>query len=851
MSYPISANTSGQSAAQLAADQNQAPSKNTDPFWQYSEIQSHRWNESWPFQLLVVQTDNRFGSGAGTGAFDLTSTTYQIVSGWKFTLPIPPTDLRKTMPFAIELSVLSNGIVEEHNGAPLKMISFSGTTGVSPLRPRTEQATSFTNFETIFAGTVLAADQTAGLAESLTGNTPRPNLVPAADYGDGTNLGKSTGYYQMQLLERFLESYAAIKKTKAGLNYRLALAMWKDNAVYLVTPVVFNITRTASQALSYAYDLQFKAFKRVEVNGGSAYDQYNYKPAAINPSAFQKVLNGLDTSRKVLQGASKTLASVLGDTNTIFEPLRQVVLFCKDALGLETTAADLPGALVAQLKVPVLDALSVKTQAKQVPNILSQGQAKFNDGVQQLQQALVDLASSTYPYAPNSPVRQSKQTQSISIPNQQFNGAHPGHAIFARPEDHFDFFSAVKPATLRLPFNISKQIAAEKARVRTFTRIDFEQIRHDLKIQVLRYGDAVGAGSATLNRVYGLPPPVETNRTPTEADYEVMYALNEVVSQLARLAVSAKVNPNRTSVVEYVAALANRAGMTFKLPQSKYAVPYPYGTTLERLAQRYLKDPDRWIEIAALNNLESPYVDEEGFDLPLLSNGAQNQVVVAEQDRLFIGQAVWISSVTVLETKRHITNIETIDSTHFLVTLDGALDLQKYSIVAQAKLHTYLPNTVNSQKLIFIPSAEFPGDSDYEGRKIPGLDYYDNLLNVGGVDLLLTSDGDLAMTPDGDVRLAVGLANIVQRIRIALSIPRGSLIRHPEFGFAVKPGTSTADLSAKDILQSVQSMFGRDPTFTGISSVAISKVGPTLSVSLAVDIAGTTTPIPVSVDIKQ
>ena len=55
--------------------------------------------------------------------------------------------------------------------------------------------------------------------------------------------------------------------------------------------------------------------------------------------------------------------------------------------------------------------------------------------------------------------------------------------------------------------------------------------------------------------------------------------------------------------IEAVAGLARASGIAFTVPTSKFAVPFPYGMTLEMLAAQYLGSRDRWMEIAALNGL--------------------------------------------------------------------------------------------------------------------------------------------------------------------------------------------------------------------------------------------------------
>jgi len=319
---------------------------------------------------------------------------------------------------------------------------------------------------------------------------------------------------------------------------------------------------------------------------------------------------------------------------------------------------------------------------------------------------------------------------------------------------------------------------------------------------------------------------------------------------MGKLALAGPSNSARIQAIEYVAGLATRSGIAFQRPISKFSVPFPYGFTLETLSGVYLGDPNRWHEIVALNGLRTPYVDEEGFDLMLAVNGSGNQIVVDDAANLAVGQLVTLSANNTANTKRRIKKIDKITDTMIFVTVDGDEDLARFTTAGEARIHAYLPDTVNSQMLIFIPSTREVEDA-LTLKTIPGVNDYTSGLEVGGVDLLLTSVGDAAITPEGDWKLAVGLSNIIQRARIALSTPKGSLPQHRGFGLGLQPGVSTADLDAKQLLAASKQLFANDPDFSGVAGVRIQKTGPGLTIGLNLSVAGQDKLLPISVEIRR
>lgn len=829
---------------QTANENNAAIEKSAikaDPMWDYADLTAGRprWNQIFPYRLALWKREDN-------GKWVQDSKVLQ-----PFTLPIAPESLSISTPFAINTTVTLGGIVEEHNGAPLRTIAISGTTGVLPLRGLVAGAAITRDGpslpSSIFAGTLSGVSSIVSAVQQLgTGNGTNNVLA-------GTDTESSTGYAQFKLLQRFLEIYITYKKTSGARNTVLALEMWKDQEVYFVSPVSFDMRRSAANPLEYQYSLIFKAWKRVNTAPSTGGGEHHVPVKTLNELA--KALNTLEAARGVLEGARKTLTGLRADINeSLFNPVRECVVFLKDTLGVALTAADLPAAIVSDMKGPITAASGVAGALGDFGGLGNRYKAA-GDG---LVNAGKDLAQAFQNLSISSGVSQTQGGQQPdpntgkskdALGSGQEDG-NPAHKAAANPDDNFEFFKTIKPGSLNLPPHVQQKIADEKRRIKLLKREDFEERRDKVASTFTEFQDSIGLGNDTFTRIYGLTPKTQL-REASEADYDVIFAMNQTVMEMNRLVVSSKINQDEVSAIDYIAGLATGAGIAFKIPRSKFLVPLPYAHTLEQISLQYLGDPDRWHEIATLNGLAAPYIDETGFTLPLLTNGIGNVVTVADSSNLFVNQPVWLSSVAVGRVKRRITKIDILNPGLVAVTLDGADDLDQFTIGAGAAMQAFLPNTVNSQQSIFIPSDEEVDEENFRVKSIPGVDYFDPLLRVGGIDLLLTTSGDLVITPDGDTRLAVGLTNIVQKVRLVIDTVRGSLLHHPDYGFPLKVGDSTAEMSAKDILKLCKGLFADDPTFTGVESAAILKDGPVCKVTLSVGVAGTQQVIPITVEIPR
>jgi hypothetical protein len=830
--------TSWLASTKLAAEN--TSDEQGDDFWSHEAIEAARWNKAYPYQFILVKQQ-------ANGDYVRND---EDSGKWNFTLPFPPESLQIAMPFAIGGIVTQGGYVEEHGGAPIRMISLSGTLGVLPLRPTADTVKTQNLGAAIFAGTIEQANRVVSSARSVAGDfmgtNPNftPNLIdeagfnaqPAYGYGtDGSDVPRTSGYYQLRLLQNFFENYVAFKQTERGRDYRLAFCAWKQQSTYLVTPISFNASQSAGSPFEYLYQIQLKAWRRISLDHAGDPGANQFRPATRSPNKLASMLKAMQDARDVLQNARDILAAVGGDLDhALFEPVRQCAMFLKDALSVPLSFADLPVRILNSSQDAVAQYIATKHSFEGAGETFTNRAQSVADAWRGVGKALSDKS----------------QVGGGTVGGLSVVDGDSAFDFFRHPEDNYDIFKDINVGQVRVPPHAIRAINTERLRIRALKRLDFEQMRDTVVQLQADFADAVGAGNTTFNSTFQRASR-SSSKTPTLSDFQVMFALNRVVMEMNRLAASGETDLQQLRSIDFLAGLASRSGIAFTKPRSKFTVPMPYGVTMEQLAKRYLGDPDRWIEIAALNGLRAPFVDEEGFDLPLLVNGNGNQVSIEDGSNLYVGQQVWLSSSTTSRTTRRITKIERLSSSNTIVTLDGDSDLSRYSTLANATLHAFLPDTVNSMMMLYIPSDIEPVDDDFQTKSIPGLNEYDNLLNVGGVDLLLTSSNDLAITPDGDCRLAVGLTNIVQTAKIRLSVVQGTLNRHPSFGLPIKPGQSTADMDAKSLLKSVRNLFIDDPTFTGVTSASVKKAGPVVSIAINVGVRGQSQTIPISLDIKR
>jgi len=515
---------------------------------------------------------------------------------------------------------------------------------------------------------------------------------------------------------------------------------------------------------------------------------------AGSTSKLSAALNKIQAARNLIKSSSDLAVAINSDfENVVGGTLRSVALMLKEAVGAARTWADFPA--------------SIRDTAYR---IINENSPIFKN--------LLNGSPSKVPSSAQKLVALTTDTSSIdSIPVDQLT--NPTVALRAA-------------------------MAKEVARVKALTTNDLTTMRTQVEMFATQYAAAVGTPDPRSTTT------TTTVRAATDSDFRLMNALAEASDAISQIIITRK-QQKPTSLLDYVAGLATTAGISMRRANSKFAVPFPYGSTLEQLALQYLGDATRWGEIVALNELREPFIDEVGQTQVFLANGNGNQFVIADGSLLQLDHLVQIASQTQFVEQRRVVAIEQLSANYWLITVAGDSTLSNFTLHDVAYVRYFLPATVNSSKVIFIPSENETTNADLQLRFVPTLTDLEKILQVGGVDGMLTDKGDIALSKDGDWPYVQGMATLIQWARVSLSTPIRSWLLAPAFGIDVGIGRSLAEQTAQDVLDSIRGSFKMNPAFTGIKSALVTTAGPTTQITLELGVKGVDVTLPVVFEIAQ
>lgn len=434
---------------------------------------------------------------------------------------------------------------------------------------------------------------------------------------------------------------------------------------------------------------------------------------------------------------------------------------------------------------------------------------------------------------------------------------------------YYAVFDNLQIEAINLTNQEQQIIESEISRINMFSKNNFLQARKNMLDYHDRLADTYGLADDDYNKAFNkssIPPQI--NATIVEAN--LLLTLRSAVKTadfiLANLfAVDLSIDP-----FALARANANNPDVNIGQYKSGRLVKINYGESLESLANRYLGDPNKWIDIAIANGLKPPYIDEVGVRVPLLSNGSGNQINLAGTDingnlnidKLYINQPVFLQSTTeVVVVQRTIISLRQVPiSGEIILELDGDRDMDRFKTLDQAYIRIFAPNTVNSSFYVLIPSQEpLPDGRNDEVPWFLAKSPEDE--KRAKVDLAIDDSGDLTFTTNGDVKLSYGIENAIQAIKLKIVTELGSLRYHPSFGLVNVIGNRNTNVDdLRELLtQSVLSQIQADSRFDRVEDFAVdylvnNQTGQgvgAMAISMSVRLAGGTQVIPISFTVNN
>lgn len=390
-------------------------------------------------------------------------------------------------------------------------------------------------------------------------------------------------------------------------------------------------------------------------------------------------------------------------------------------------------------------------------------------------------------------------------------------------------------------------------RISALQKEDFYEMRERVRITHDKATDSFGLGDTTydtlLERVGG--PQILTF---SFDNYPILSSLMDLVNQITFLIPTRLVRDETPDPFEIIRRALNNPEIPISSYSSGFLIPFPAGSSLEKLAQKYLGDPDRGLEIATANGLKFPYIDEVGRKVFLLINGISNLVIVElnEMPNFFVDQEVLVGSDGKPLTRRKVISLEEDkNNDQLLITLSGDSDLSDYTTVQRAYAYIYAPYTVNSDKYIMIPTngtGEFPINAQ-EPWFVKELS--SDVKNMG-VDLALGSDGDLVINNSGDLSCVFGYANAAQALNLKVQTKAGDLMRDPAFGMVEIAGNyKNSDINSVLLTLLVDTAVSGDDRFDGVEALGYTITDTSVFINTTIRLKGSSGSIPLTFQLPK
>ncbi len=777
------------------------------------QIDPTRWNQLHTYSFSV-RLSAKDGSTLRTGP-DQSLLDQLKIGESAVPLAIPPSAVNVTTQFASSTTATNKGVLEENNGVVFRQITISGTTGVFSARQNNQEpapsglaAVASAIFPSAF-GAVQNLVQSA--QRVVASGSQQPNQLSEKQL-------QQTGYFQFWKLHNFFVAYAEAKKKKKGQGLRLVFSSPKDNIAYTVTPVSFELKRDSGSPLLYKYAITLKAWDIVESQAALDSQFQAEVPTRNDTLSVAKIAERVRRARKAIQAASGVIQGVQSDIFDILNTVNQATLALKDIAGIGNQVIDFLPTIKANAD------LLITTNKNQWAQIVADRQ----DALTQAGGASAVGATGTFLAA-------GTLAASGTLSKDQITGNAPV-AGQARPSVTGETASkeASDPSALQvintilntpdlaesipleelapLPSSVQSQVDQKLLEAQATTSGQVSSLTDKLQEVSDNLAYAAGMMDPVYALTYGLPAPGAPPRPTTEDDIllaaQIEDARDALISTLATGTIYSEKPGNPFDTANSVVDPEHQ----IPTPTSAFAIAVPRGFTLERIAAEALGDASRAREIAILNDLRAPYIDEDGFIRSILL-AAGRTFVIQDRTNLVLDQIIRIAGSGLPTLRRKVLAIDDIGGGSFRVTVDGSPNLDVYTPGSAPFIATRLPGTVGSGDTLLIPSVDGP-DQDGNDRPTPLSDRLTFAERIFKVDLALGETGDLSVGASGDISRSYGYSNAVQALRLLIEVERGELELHPDYGLLTAVGQRNSLGIFNEVSSRIRSAVLADPRFT-------------------------------------
>jgi hypothetical protein len=797
-------------------------------------INAANWNAGgrYDFTILVDQGDGTLAPPSQAWLTKYGFNTYLM------RLQLPPGSIDINTPFAMEVTATAGGVLEESAGVVFRNITIAGNTGVLPQKTNlgssgTPAGSLASVAQSIFPSAFSAINQAVSSAQSVVSSVVGPGNNGPANPGPLNQ----TGYFQFWNLYSFFVAYAEAKKKIGNGSLRLVFNSRKDGIGYLVTPMTFNLSRNKSSPMLYNYQIGLKAWG-IQTPAQIPDGLQSYQvPTPANVGAVMAALNTLAAATTAINSASGAIAGLQTDLASIVDVYAQGVIAASAVIGVAASITNFGSVLssnasniVANADGTLQNALATVSPAQTQSVVASQGvqtnptaavpvvsvetQGPSSQGTQS------SLQSAAGPGAPTLPsigtAAASRSTGSATTPTGETPTAPPNTlnsqvAAFQALISDLTFSAKGLSSLGTLPSQVQAQVDAYNQQALGITSTQIQTLASQLQTIVDNQSANVGLMNPAYALAYGLTPPAATRQA---NEQDIILQAQILNAKRAWLSLLATGQIFQTRNVDPFAIANENLESDDQLvsPNSSLVVAVNRQDSLETLAQRYLGDANRAREIALLNSLRAPYIDNTGFYVSLIG-AAGASVIVGNIVNLELGQPITLSSSGVAATTRMIRAITEINSTEWELNLSGQANLAPFG-TGSGQLWARLPGCVGAGSTVLIPDPDDSATSPL--RPTPLYDSLSSADKVFGIDLALAPDGqDLAVAPYGDLTYVTGYKNAVQVLQILAETRKGERRMHPGFGINVSTGERNSDLTPESIASDLESQIVADGRFTG------------------------------------